>query len=218
MLMAAGCNHIITMDLHDPQFQGFFNIPVDNLTSEPLMAAYIRYNIPHYSSCVMVSPDAGGAKRFIFCLFRASKIASKLGMDFALIHKERQMGRGLGRVQYSNILVGNVRDRECILLDDMADTCKTLCKAINTLNGKGVKKVYALITHGLLSGNAIADLKSLAKFDELIVSNTVPQDQNIEDFEGKKLKIFDVAPLFAEAIRRIHNGESVSMLFDSSSW
>ena len=113
MLICAGANHIITMDLHDPQFQGFFDIPVDNLFGKPLLQRYITAKIPDYRNAVIVSPDAGGAKR-------ATAIADALGMDFAMIHKERRFGRVSGQ-KHNLMLVGNVENKVAIMIDDLAD-------------------------------------------------------------------------------------------------
>ncbi|KAJ3212106.1 ribose-phosphate pyrophosphokinase [Dinochytrium kinnereticum] len=202
MLMAAGSDHIITMDLHDPQFQGFFDIPVDNLFSQPLILKYIKEKIANYEQAVIVSPDAGGAKR-------ATAIADKLNMDFALIHKERRFHAG---TQTSDMmLVGDVTGKVCILVDDIADTSFTITKAAKVLVEKGAVKIFAVITHAIMSGDAIERIKQ-SHIDEVIVSNSVPQEDHIT--RCPKIKVFDIAPIFAEAIRRIHNGESVSFLFD----
>ncbi|KAI8919096.1 phosphoribosyltransferase-like protein [Powellomyces hirtus] len=202
MLMAAGADHIITMDLHDPQFQGFFDIPVDNLHGQPLMIKYIKEKIPQYQKAVIVSPDAGGAKR-------ATVIADKLNMDFALIHKERRVAAGS-----ELILVGDVKDRVCILVDDIADTSFTITRAAALLTKSGATRICALITHGILSGDATDRIRN-STLDEVVVSNSVPQDDHVAKCGGK-LKVFDVAGVFAEAIRRIHNGESVSFLFEET--
>ncbi|EGF82883.1 hypothetical protein BATDEDRAFT_29573 [Batrachochytrium dendrobatidis JAM81] len=203
MLMAAGADHIITLDLHDPQFQGFFDIPVDNLYIQPLMIKYIKEKIPHYDKAVIVSPDAGGAKR-------ATVIADKLNMDFALIHRERRNTES--PASSSMILVGDVRDRVCILIDDIADTSFTITRAAKILVENGATKIVAIITHGILSGDAISRITA-SNIDELVVSSSVPQQEHTESCS--KIKVIDIAPIFAEAIRRIHNGESVSFLFDA---
>ncbi|KAJ1570004.1 ribose-phosphate pyrophosphokinase, partial [Nowakowskiella sp. JEL0078] len=195
----SGADHIVTLDLHDPQFQGFFNIPGDNLYSQPLLVKYIKENIPEYSKAVIVSPDAGGAKR-------ATTIADKLGMEFALIHKDRRLG---SKKEDEMMLVGEVKDKVCILVDDILDTSHTITKAADALIESGAKKVYALITHAIMSGNAL-ELINSSHIDEVIVSNSVPQDEH--QARCSKIKVFDIAPLFAEAIRRIHNGESSETL------
>ncbi|KAF9551452.1 ribose-phosphate pyrophosphokinase [Mortierella hygrophila] len=202
LLVTAGADHIITMDLHDPQFQGFFDIPVDNLYGQPLMVKYIRDKIPNWEDAVVVSPDAGGAKR-------ATVIADKLGMEFALIHKERRQIQAPHKSDM--MLVGDVKDKVCILVDDIADTSFTITKAAKVLQQNGAQKIYAIITHAIMSGDAITRIQNSC-IDQVIVSNSIPQEEHLAGCS--KMKVFNVAPIFAEAIRRIHNGESVSMLFD----
>ncbi|KAI1315588.1 ribose-phosphate pyrophosphokinase [Mortierella claussenii] len=202
LLVTAGADHIITMDLHDPQFQGFFDIPVDNLYGQPLMVKYIRERIPNWEDAVVVSPDAGGAKR-------ATVIADKLGMEFALIHKERRQIQAPHKPDM--MLVGDVKGKSCILVDDIADTSFTITKAAKVLQQNGAQKIYAIITHAIMSGDAITRIQNSC-IDQVIVSNSIPQEEHLQGCP--KMKVFNVAPIFAEAIRRIHNGESVSMLFD----
>ncbi|CAM9017008.1 unnamed protein product [Wickerhamomyces anomalus] len=239
LLTCAGADHIITMDLHDAQFQGFFDIPVDNLYSKPILQHYISSKIPNYQDAIIVSPDAGGAKR-------ATAIADTLGMSFALIHKERrshQSSRHPSNVNSNNelksvalqpnlssdsgfqittvekklkyattMLVGDVKGKECILIDDLVDTSYTITRAAKLLKDQGAKKVYALITHAIFSGDALKRVKASA-IDKLIVTNSVPQEDHQKEL-GDALEVLDVSRIFGEAIRRIHNGESVSMLFD----
>ncbi|KAG1044740.1 hypothetical protein G6F25_001351 [Rhizopus arrhizus] len=174
----------------------------DNLSSLPSMAKYIHFNIPDYKEAVIVSPDAGGAKR-------ATSIADKLHMDFALIHKERR--RPDKPQKHDLMLVGDVRDKVCILIDDIADTSFTITKAAKLLHENGAVKIYALITHAILSGDAIDRIQQ-SYLDHVIVTDSVPQDEHVK--RCSKIKISPVASLFAEAIRRIHFGESVSVLFD----
>ncbi|KAI0988768.1 hypothetical protein GJ496_003308 [Pomphorhynchus laevis] len=253
MLSSAGCNHIITMDLHASQIQGFFDIPVDNLYAEPLFGDWIRENIKEYESAVMVSPDAGGAKR-------VASIADKLGLEFALIHAGRRRRKELRSLfseplsiddvdygmilkaygsdnsnefcqlkqsePYSEasskdtketaerlILVGNVKDRITIILDDLADSGITVLLAAQKLHQEGAREVYCLVTHGILSGSGIDNLNK-AKLSKFVCTNTVPRNKKSE--ECPKFEIFDVTPMFGEAIRRTHNGESVSHLFRTS--
>merc|ERR1712230_300309 len=159
MLQTAGCNHVITMDLHASQIQGFFNVPVDNLYAEPNSVKWVRENLMHATEnhaeingakedCVIVSPDAGGAKR-------ATSIADKLDLPFALIHKERSRPNEVSRMT----LVGTVQGKVAILVDDMADTCGTLAKAADTLIKHGAKAVEILKGSGL---------------SRLVITNTVP--------------------------------------------
>ncbi|KAG0644162.1 phosphoribosyltransferase-like protein [Tuber brumale] len=204
LLTCAGADHIITMDLHDPQYQGFFDIPVDNLYGRPLLQRYIKYNIPDYQNAVIVSPDAGGAKR-------ATAIADALGMEFALIHKERRPTRITDRQNATMMLVGDIVGKVAILVDDMADTSNTITRAAKLLKGKGgATRVYALVTHGVFSGDAIDRINASA-LDKVITTNSVPQDQHKRLCD--KLVVLDVGEVFAEAIRRVHHGESISVLF-----
>ncbi|KAI8140178.1 phosphoribosyltransferase-like protein [Fennellomyces sp. T-0311] len=202
LLTCAGADHIVTLDLHDPQFQGFFDCPVDNLSALPMMIKYIQHNIVDYHDAVIVSPDAGGAKR-------ATSIAEQLHMDFALIHKERR--RRDKPQKYDMMLVGDVRGRDAILIDDICDTGTTIIKAARMLHEHGAKRIYALVTHAIFSGAALDRIEK-SYLDKVIVSDSVPQDEHTR--LCSKITTYPVAPLFTEAIRRIHNGESVSMLFD----
>ncbi|KAL6707283.1 ribose-phosphate pyrophosphokinase [Coniothyrium glycines] len=206
LLTCAGADHVITMDLHDPQYQGFFDIPVDNLYGRHLLRKYIQFNIPNYQQAVVVSPDAGGAKR-------ATAIADALGMPFALIHKERRPTQINDRQNATMMLVGDVSDRTTILVDDLADTSNTITRAAKLLKKEGATQVYALITHGILSGDAIDRINASA-LDKVIVTNTVPQAEH--KARCPKLEVLEVGNVFAEAIRRVHHGESISVLFDYS--
>ncbi|CCH46852.1 Ribose-phosphate pyrophosphokinase [Wickerhamomyces ciferrii] len=244
LLTTSGADHIITMDLHDAQFQGFFDIPVDNLYSKPILQHYISTKIPNYQDAVIVSPDAGGAKR-------ATAIADTLAMSFALIHKERRSHKSrhpsnatnnelnsASSIESSNnsvssvplqqslselsvekklkfattMLVGDVKGKVCILIDDLVDTSYTITRAAKLLKDQGATKVYALITHAIFSGDAIKRVKQ-SSIDKIIVTNSVPQEDHQKEL-GDSLEVLDVSKIFGEAVRRIHNGESVSMLFD----
>ncbi|CAR22079.1 Ribose-phosphate diphosphokinase [Lachancea thermotolerans] len=195
LLETAGCDHVITMDLHASQIQGFFHIPVDNLYAEPSALNYIK-TTTDIENAILVSPDAGGAKR-------VASIADKLDLNFALIHKERQKANEISRM----VLVGDVRGKSCILIDDMADTCGTLVKASDMLFDNGAKEVVALVTHGIFSGSAREKLKN-SKLSRIVCTNTMPVDLQLDIFDQ-----IDISPTLAEAIRRLHNGESVSYLF-----
>ena len=204
LLTCAGADHVITMDLHDPQYQGFFDIPVDNLHSRLKLKDYIQKDIPNYQQAVVVSPDAGGAKR-------ATAIADSLGMPFALIHRvnhssrtkddahtrlqEQRPTKISDRQNATMLLVGNVANRVVILIDDLADTSNTITRAAKLLKKEGAVKVYALITHGVLSGEALDKLNASA-LDKLIVTNSVPQEEHVK--KCPKLEVLDVAPVFAE--------------------
>jgi len=201
MLTVAGADHVITMDLHASQIQGFFDIPVDNLYAEPSTLKHIRLNIPEFANGgVIVSPDAGGAKR-------AAGIADKLDVEFALIHKERKKANEVSRM----VLVGDVTGKLCILVDDMGKACGTLGLAAKVLLDNGASKVFAMVTHAVLSGKAVSVINN-SSLEQLIVTNTIPQS-HIEH-ACPKLHFIDVSSTFAEAIRRTHNGESISYLFN----
>ncbi|NXM90845.1 PRPS2 pyrophosphokinase, partial [Oenanthe oenanthe] len=199
MLSVAGADHIITMDLHASQIQGFFDIPVDNLYAEPAVLQWIKENIPEWRNCIIVSPDAGGAKR-------VTSIADRLNVEFALIHKERKKANEVDRM----VLVGDVKDRVAILVDDMADTCGTICHAADKLMSAGATKVYAILTHGIFSGPALSRINN-ASFEAVVVTNTIPQEEKMK--HCPKIQFIDISMILAEAIRRTHNGESVSYLF-----
>ncbi|KAK1779018.1 phosphoribosyltransferase-like protein [Copromyces sp. CBS 386.78] len=231
LLMCAGADRIVTCDLHESSYQGFFDIPVDNLVAKPILKRYIQHHIENYKEAVVVSPDAGGAKR-------AATIADSLGLGFALVHKDRRPPSMPPRQNQPNyptmMLVGNVAGRVCIMVDDLADTGNTITRAAKLLKREGAVQVIALITHGVFSGDAIQRINASA-LDRVVVTNTVAQDRHLEAFGaagpgGKKeqvdknkndvdprvicgkLEVLDIAPFFAEAIRRIVFGESVSML------
>jgi len=202
MLTVAGADHIITIDLHASQIQGFFDIPVDNLFTEPIFIRYIKHEIEGWQNAIVVSPDPGGAKR-------AAGVADKLQVDLAMINRKRDPV-GTITPEKMEILVGDVRGKIAILVDDMIDSGHTLTLATTTLLENGAKKVYALVSHGLL---ADANLEELGKLplERLVVTNTVAQDDHV--LPNGKLVVVDVAGTVAEAIRRLHNGESISLLF-----
>lgn len=188
LLTCAGADHVITMDLHDPQYQGFFDIPVDNLYGRPLLKKYIQHNIPDYKNGIIVSPDAGGAKR-------ATAIADSLGMEFALIHKERRPTKITDRQNATMMLVGEVSGKTAILIDDLADTSNTITRAAKLLKNQGASKVYALVTHGVLSGDAIDRINASA-LDKVVVTNSVDQREHCK--RCPKLEVLEVGPVFAE--------------------
>jgi len=199
MLSVAGADHIMTLDLHASQIQGFFDIPVDNLYAEPSVAKWIVDNIPNWKEAMVVSPDAGGAKR-------VAALADRLNIDFALIHKERKKANEVE----SMILVGNVSGKIAILVDDMADTCGTIVKAADKLIEAGATKIYAILTHGIFSGEALNRINN-SNFEAIVVTNTIPQSDHIA--ECSKIKEIDLSFMLGEAVRRKHNGESISFLF-----
>lgn len=206
LLTCAGADRILTCDLHESTYQGFFDIPVDNLYGRSLLKRYIQHRIPDYQNAVIVSPDAGGAKR-------ASAIADGLGLAFALIHKERRPPKFTSSPAANKatmMLVGAVASRVCILIDDLADTANTITRAAKLLKREGATQVIALLTHGIFSGDAIARINASA-LDKVVVTNTVAQEKHCA--ACPKLEVLDISVTFAEAIRRVHHGESISVLF-----
>ncbi|KAJ7699620.1 phosphoribosyltransferase-like protein [Mycena rosella] len=198
MLQRSGCDHVITMDLHASQIQGFFDVPVDKLFAEPSVILYIRTHF-NLDDLVIVSPDAGGAKR-------ATSMADRLGVDFALFHKERKKANEVSRM----VLVGHVAGKTAILVDDMADTCGTLVLAAAHLADAGAARICAIVTHGILSGGALAAVAA-SRLEKLIVTNTLPQTAN--QAACPKIEVIDIGNVLGEVIRRSHYGESVSKLF-----
>jgi ribose-phosphate pyrophosphokinase len=202
MLAVAGCDHVITMDLHASQIQGFFDFPVDNLYSEPLMLSYIKHHIKGWQNGIIVSPDAGGAKR-------VTAIADKLGLEFALFHRKRD-GKTQDAPEKMELLVGDVRDKVAILVDDMIDTGTTLTLAARSLKENGALRTYALVSHGLFSEASMNVIEDLP-LETLVVTNTVPQQDHQKSCT--KLVTIDISSTISESIRRTHNGESISLLF-----
>lgn len=180
MIQTAGCNHVITMDLHASQIQGFFHVPVDNLYAEPSTLRWIRENYPVTRDCVIVSPDAGGAKR-------ATSIADGLDLGFALIHKERARPNEVSRM----VLVGDVADKVAIIVDDMADTCGTLVKAAEVVIAHGAREAIAIVTHGILSGNAIEALNR-SRLRKIVVTNTIPCEDKMR--RCSRIEMIDISP------------------------
>lgn len=199
LISVAGADHVITIDLHASQIQGFFNIPVDNLYAEPAITKWIKENVQDWKNSVMVSPDAAGVKRM-------TAVADRLDIDFAIIHKERKKCNE----QETSVLVGDVKNRVAIMIDDLADTCDTICHGAEKLIESGATKVYAIVTHGVLSGNA-AERINKSSLEALVVTNTIPQEahRNV----CSKIETIDISVMLAEAIRRTHYAESVSYLF-----
>jgi ribose-phosphate pyrophosphokinase len=196
MLMAVGVRRVLCMDLHAGQIQGFFNIPVDHLYAAPVLIDHIR---AHFDDVIMISPDAGGVER-------TRAFAKRLNCGLAIIDKRRD------RPNHSEAMhvIGDVRGKVAILMDDMVDTAGTLCNGADTLMENGAKEVHACCSHPVLSGPAVDRLNSSA-IKSLVVTNTIPLRENARECE--KIKVLSVSSLLAEAIRRIHNEDSVSSLF-----
>ncbi|XP_072618823.1 LOW QUALITY PROTEIN: ribose-phosphate pyrophosphokinase 3 [Vulpes vulpes] len=201
MLSVAGADHIIPMGLHASQIQGLFCIPVDHVHAEPAVLKCIRESIPEWRNYTVVSPDRcpWGAKR-------VTSITDRSNVDFALIHKEQKKANDVDL----RVLVGALRDRVAILMDDMADTCGTICHAADKLLSAGATRVYSILTRGISSGPAIPRINS-ACFEAVVVTNITPQEEKMK--HCSKTQVIDISMILAKAIRRTHNGESVSYLF-----
>jgi len=197
LLAVAGAHRVLTVDLHAGQIQGFFDIPVDNLFAKPVMLDHIKEN--YAEDLVIVSPDAGGVER-------ARAYAKPLQADLAIIDKRRERAN-LSEVMH---IIGDVKDKKCLLVDDMVDTAGTLTNAAKALKEAGAKKVSACCTHPILSGPAIDRINN-SMIEELIVTNTVPLRGAAA--QCKKITVLSVAPILAEAIKRIYENGSVSALF-----
>jgi len=197
LVTVAGASRLLTMELHAGQIQGFFDIPVDNLYGGPILVPYLHRRFK--DGMVIVSPDAGGVER-------ARALAKRLNASLAIIDKRRERANV---AEVMNI-IGDVEGRPAVLLDDMVDTAGTLTNAAVALQKHGAAAVYACCTHPVLSGKAISRITE-SPIEELIVTDTIPISPEGEGC--KKIKVISVAQLFGEAIRRIHNNESVSSLF-----
>jgi ribose-phosphate pyrophosphokinase len=199
IITAAGTNRILTMDLHAAQIQGFFNIPVDNLYAAPVLLEYVQKKYNSKKNLVIVSPDAGGVER-------ARAFAKNLQSSIAIIDKRREMAN----VSQIMNVIGDVKGKNTIILDDMIDTGGTTVQAADALKQKGAKRVVAACTHAVLSGPAV-DRVNKSVLEELIVTNTIPLDNKKK--QCRKLTVLSIAPLIGEAIRRIHEETSISSLF-----
>ncbi|KAG0301470.1 hypothetical protein BGZ98_008332 [Dissophora globulifera] len=246
ILLISGVDHVITMDLHASQMQGFFNIPVDNLYAEPTIAQWIKENVEDWENGVVVSKNAGGAKR-------VTSLADRLNIDFALIHMDRsrkghdqgpdhslskpediynrleeedddddsmvdaETGNEIQRPEAADetslmTLVGDVQDKVCFIVDDMIDGCHSFLEAADNLVSHGAKQVYIIATHGILSGKSLRNIEECPNVHKIVVTNTYPLPAE-KRAVCSKLHILDISPTLAEAIRRTHNGESISYLF-----
>ena len=198
LITTAGVDRVVTIDLHAGQIQGFFNIPVDNLYAAPVLLNHLKDRFKG-QNVVMVSPDAGGAER-------VRAFAKRLECPMALIDK-RRTGPNVAEVMH---LIGDVKDKVAIILDDMIDTAGTLTQAAGALKQNGAAAIYAAASHGVLSGPAIDRLNG-SVIEEVLLTDSIPLGDKAE--RTSKVKVLSVAPLLAEAIRRIHEDESVSSLF-----
>lgn len=196
LIQVTGPNRVLTMDLHADQIQGFFHIPVDHLFFSPVMHDYLSSK--NLQDLVVVSPDSGGAERARF-------LGKKLNASLAIIDKRRPQANESVVMH----IIGDIQNKNCLILDDMMDTAGTTCKAATALLANGAKSVMCCATHGVLSGKAMDNLNSI-NFKEIVLSNSIniPSEKKINN-----LTVLSVAPLFAKAIQRIHNEESISSLF-----
>ena len=197
MLEAVGVERLLTMDLHADQIQGFFNIPVDNIYASPVLLSDLQSK--RYEDLVVVSPDIGG-------VVRARALAKQLNCDLAIIDKRRP------KANMSEVMnvIGETEGRNCVIMDDMIDTAGTLVKAAEVLKERGAKSVYAYCTHAVFSGPAIERIRG-SHIDEVVITNTIPMTDSAR--KCPKVRQLSVAFLFAETIRRISDGESVTSLF-----
>jgi ribose-phosphate pyrophosphokinase len=197
LLTTAGATRMLCMDLHAGQIQGFFDLPVDNLYAAPVLLPYIRQQFA--DNMVIVAPDAGGVER-------ALAFAKRLDCPMAIIDKRRDAPN----VSRSMNIIGNVKDRRAVIIDDMVDTAGTLVQGVDALLNAGAKDAYACCTHPVLSGPALERIEA-SNLTRLIVTNSIPLNEEAE--KCKKIKVLSIAKLLAEAIKRTYFSESVSGLF-----
>jgi len=197
MLISVGVDRVLTMDLHSEQIQGFFDVPVDNIYSAPIMLGDIWKH--DHKNLVVVSPDVGG-------VVRARAIAKRLEADLAIIDKRRPRPN-VATVMH---IIGDVSGRTCVIVDDMVDTANTLCAAAKALKDHGAERVLAYCTHPVLSGNAVEYITNSA-IDELVVTDTIPLREDAE--QCTRIRVLSIAGLLAETMLRISNEDSVSSLF-----
>tara|TARA_A100001011_G_scaffold347953_1_gene385453 strand:+ start:8100 stop:9032 length:933 start_codon:yes stop_codon:yes gene_type:complete len=199
LISNAGASRVLTVDLHAGQIQGFFDMPVDNLFTTPLFARFIKKELKN-KNLICVSPDVGGVQR-------TRGLATKIKADLAIIDKRRPAP---GKSQVMNI-IGDVKGKTCIIVDDIIDSGGTIVNAVEALKKSGANDVYVFITHAVLSGDAVKKIKG-SKIKKLIITDTIDNSQKIKN--NQKIQVLSVAPLMAEAIKRISNSTSVSDLFN----
>jgi len=198
MLQEAGVERVLIMDLHADQIQGFFDIPVDNIYASPLLLGDLVSK--NYDDLLVVSPDVGG-------VVRARALAKRLGCDLAIVDKRRERA---GESEVMNI-IGDVKGRSCVLIDDIVDSGGTICNAAEALLAKGAKDVCAYATHGVLSGGAVARIAG-SKLKSMVVTDSIAATEEMR--KSDRIRRISIAPLIGEAMRRINHEESVSSLFD----
>lgn len=201
MIVEAGIERVLTMDLHATQIQGFFDIPVDNLYASPIFAIDIQHHFKNDMQDIMVvSPDVGGVAR-------ARELAKRLNAPLSIVDKRREKA---GEVAEMTV-IGSVSGKKCIIVDDIVDTAGTLCKAAEVLVENGASEVHAYITHGVLSGPAVERIGN-SVMKSLVVTDSIEANEHVRS--AKNIRIVPTAPMFAQAILNIWNGTSVSSLFD----
>lgn len=198
LITTAGADRVLAVDLHAGQLQGFFDIPLDHLTAEPVLAKYIKTK--NIADLTVVAPDVGNMKT-------ASRYASILGGELAIIHKRRISGR---EVECTEI-IGDVKGRNVLMCDDMISTAGTICGAAELAKDRGAKSITVGATHGILMGPAVERLQK-APIDEIIVTDTIPLNETAAKLDN--IKVLSVSQLLGEAIRRIHDNESISSMFN----
>jgi len=200
MIARAGIDRVLTMDLHAGQIQGFFDIPVDNLYAAPVFGLDIRHHLGEREGLTVVSPDVGG-------VVRARDLAKRIDAGLAIVDKRRAR---VGEIE-EMVLIGDVRERTCIIVDDICDTAGTLCKAADLLIEEGAAEVHAYISHGVLSGPAIQRITNSA-MKSLVITDSIQPTQEVR--EASNIRVVSTAPLFAQSIINVGNDTSVSSLFD----
>ncbi len=198
LITDAGANRILSVDLHAGQIQGFFDIPVDNLFATPIFARHIKKNIKT-NNLICVAPDVGGVER-------ARALSRRINVGIAIIDKRRPTP---GKSEVMNI-VGNVKNKICVIVDDIIDSGGTIVNAAKALKDKGAKEIYVYITHAVLSGSAVDKIKE-SQIKKLIITDTIDNSKKIKI--SKKIEVISFAPMISEAIKRISNSTSVSSLF-----
>ena len=199
MIDKAGANRVLTLDLHAGQIQGFFDIPTDNLFAAPVLTSNIKDKIKNKTP-IIVSPDVGG-------VVRARIIASRIGADLAIVDKRREKA---GESEVMNI-IGDVEGRACFIIDDIVDSAGTLCNASNALLDQGATEVYAYVTHGVLSGDAVERVNN-SSLTKLVLTDTIEESDLV--LKSNKIEVISISSLLGEAIKRISDEKSVSSLFD----
>lgn len=208
LLVAAGINRVLTIDLHASAIQGFFDVPTDHLTADIIFRDLLLDEMSDRiknKELVMVSPDIGGVKRTEY-------IGDHVGASIAVVYKKRERPNEIAKIQN---IAGDVKDKIAVIRDDIIDTGGTLCSACDLIIDEGAKDVIALITHPLLSGAAVENVVN-SKIGTLVITDTLPIKENVKQILGSKLRIFSVAPFLAATIESIHMEQSISVLFNKN--